>query len=163
VPKLVFQVVFIVSFLAASEAPSRAQNEVYDPCANLRAGVGELMEPELAEIDGTQGTFFPAPLDRLVLCEVRALRVRNDEIRLLDSEVEIWAQQIEFLKTQLELAVQARNRLLEIVEEADRLRREADERANRWWRSPILWMCVGAVVAGVLFYGAIRAIDALRE
>ena len=143
----------------AQEAPQGREPGSLDPCADLRgAAVGD---PTLLTRDGVPGMWFPMPVARLILCEARELRVRRQEVRLLDEAAGVWALRVRLLEEQADLAVQARNELGDVVEAAERRAREAAESADAWYRHPALWFAVGVVVAGLLVAGAVAVIGAI--
>lgn len=134
---------------------ARAQDAPESPadgCADLRApaAVEGLPEPSRLERDGVAGMWFPMPIARLMLCEVRELRVRRREIALDARELAIWEGRVSSFEERLRLAVDARNELESVLEAAERRAREATEAANDWTRSPALWFAVGLAVAIVL-------------
>lgn len=136
----------VLVFLVA--APARAQE--VDGCADLRV---EAPDPVRLEHGGVAGMWFPMPTARLMLCEVRELRVRRREVALSDAEITLWERRVSGFEERLQLAVQARNELATVLEAAERRAREATEHAEDPWRSPVLWFAVG-VLAAVLLAGA---------
>lgn len=136
---------------------ARAQDvDVPDPCSELRAATEDLeAEPTRYELEGIAGLWFPSPIARLMLCEVRELRIRRREVALDVRELRLWEQRVAFTERQRDLAVEARDTLEGVVEAAERRAREAESEAEAWYRSPILWVVVGIVVgAGVVIGGA---------
>lgn len=97
-----------------------------------------------------RGMFFPMPTARLVLCEVRELRLRRRESGILSEEIRQWSARTDLLREQVRLAVEAKNELGQVVDAAERRAREAEADRDSWWRSPVLWFAVGAVVTVAL-------------
>ncbi len=137
----------------ALTGPASAQ-EPTDACDELRAVTAELeAEPTRHELEGVAGIWFPGAIARLMLCEVRELRLRRREIVLTVGEIRLWEQRVDFTERQRDLAVEARDRLDGIVVAAVRRAREAEESRDAWWRSPVLWIVVGVVVGGGILIG----------
>jgi len=90
------------------------------------------------------------PVARLVLCEVRELRIRRRELTLVDQELGLWARQATLLGEQVELAVQARDAFQGVVEAAEQRAQDAEAERNAWYRHPALWFAVGVVVTGAV-------------
>ena len=137
----------------ALTGPVSAQEPV-DPCDELRAATTDLeAEPTSHELESVAGMWFPGAIARLMLCEVRELRLRRREIGLTSRELRLWETQVTFTERQRDLAVEARDRLEEVVEAATRRAREAESEVGAWYRSPILWVVVGIVVGGGILIG----------
>lgn len=132
---------------------TRSQTRI-DPCSELRAASEVIeAEPTRLMVEGTTGMWFPIPIARLMLCEVRELRARR-RVSLLDArELSLWELRVDFTERQLELAVEARDRLEAVVDDADRRAREASEELGAWYRSPILWAVIGIVLGGAAVLG----------
>ncbi len=130
----------------AQDAPTSASPS--DPCSELRAATQELeAQPTRLALEEVAGLWFPSPIARLMLCEVRELRVRRREVRLDAREIRLWEREVGFADRQLELAVAARDTLEEVVDDSDRRAREAEAELGAWYRSPILWVIVGIAIA----------------
>lgn len=136
--------------ILVTSLPARAQE---DPCASLRAEVPADLEPTRLEHGGVAGMWFPMPTARLVLCEVRELRLRRASSALDARELSLWEARVELGQERLQLAVDARDELESVLEASERRARSAEEALNDWTRSPVLWFAVG-VVAAVLVAGA---------
>lgn len=130
----------------AEEAPPPA-----DPCAGLRAESEHDPEPALIDHEGVRGMFFAMPTARLVLCEVRELRLRRQAAALDERELGLWRFRVNILEEQVRLSDQARG----IFEDA-----LGAVSSRSWKRSPILWFCVGVVVAVGLVVAAVEVLDA---
>lgn len=115
-------------------------------CLALEAAVTEIEPVQLAQ-NGVPGMWFPMPTARLILCEVRELRVRRQELALADQELALWGRQTALYAEQTALAVEARTALLAMVQGAERRATQAERRG--WFRHPVLWFVLGAAVTGV--------------
>lgn len=139
--------------LLAFTGPASAQ-DAPDACGELRTVTEDLeAEPTSHELEGVPGMWFPMPIARLMLCEVRELRLRRREVTLTTGEISLWEQRVEFTERQRDLAVEARDHLEGVVVAATRRAREAEESRDAWWRSPILWVVVGVIVGGGILIG----------
>lgn len=134
-----------------------------DPCSESRTTAAGIVPRRLILEDGESGMFYPVPLDRLVLCEVRELRLRRIEVRGIDAEINALERQVEFTERQVVLAVEARDRLEGVVEAAEGRARDLEERLDHWTRSQLLGAAVGVLVAAAIFYLTTLALDALRS
>ncbi len=121
------------------------------------AGCGALEEKALGQPkplkidhDGVTGMFFTMPTARLVLCEVKQLRLHRRDAVLVDRGLRLWEDRTTNLKESVALAVEARDHLGSVVAASDRRAREAEARLDHWTRSPTLWLTIGVVGAGLL-------------
>lgn len=147
--------------LAMGESAALAQDGA-DPCADLRGAAQGAPEPSLLQNAGAQGMWFPMATARLVLCEVRELRLRREEVRILAETQDVWALRVRLLEEQVGLAVEARNELGDVVGAAERRARDAEERASAWYRHPGLWFALGVVGTVAIFAAGIAALNAIR-
>lgn len=150
-------------------APGRAQDA--PGCAALEAAVQDQPEPTRVTGPGqVAGMWFPMPTARLVLCEVEQLRALR-QLRQVDArEIRLWERQVDFLGEQVTLAVQARDALEGVVSafvrrarDAEAARNEAVAELDAWYRSPVLWVSVGVVVAVVLEVAAVLVLGSAAE
>lgn len=124
------------------------------PCDDLEVLSSESFEPELIQHNERAGMFFSMDSSRYILCAVQELRSRRQEIELYERELSALALQIELSERQIELANQANNRLNNLASHALVRAREAEDRAMKWYRSPLLWFCVGFVLSIGLLIGS---------
>jgi hypothetical protein len=127
---------------------------VPSPCDDLETLAASSFEPELIEHNERTGMFFSMDAARYILCAVQELRSRRQEIELYERELSALALQIELGERQLELSNQANNQLNVLATHSLNRAREADERANKWYRSPLLWFCIGIVLSVGLLIGS---------
>jgi len=135
--------------ILATSLPARAQE---DPCASLRPEAA-VPEPLRLEHGGVPGMWFPMPTARLMLCEVRELRLRRRGAELDARELGLWERRVELGQERLQLAVEARDELESVLEASERRARSAEEALNDWTRSPVLWFAVGVVAAVLVARG----------
>ncbi|HKZ40312.1 MAG TPA: hypothetical protein VJ044_05080 [Candidatus Hodarchaeales archaeon] len=125
------------------------------PCSDLRSdSESQNQESELIEWNGIAGMFFPMATARLILCEVRELRLRQRSENLDQQLIESWRLQVEFTERQLELAIQARDQFESIVEVSERRAQEAEDRLGAWYRSPWFLISIGAILTIGLYFAA---------
>lgn len=132
-------------------------------CAKLEQAAEGQPSPLKIDHDGVTGMFFPMPTARLVLCEVKELRVRRRDAVLVDRGLKLWEARTTNLKEQVALAVEARDHLSSVVAASDRRAREAEARLDHWSRSPTMWFALGAAATVVVFFGSVYALDAIRK
>lgn len=130
-------------------------------CQELETAADGAPDPEQIEHDGIAGMFFPMVTSRLILCEVRELRLRRREAGVESRLIHAWRLQVDFTERQRDLAVQARDQLAEVIDVAERRAREAEDRAVAWYRSPFLWLSVGVVLTVGLYFAASYGIRSL--
>lgn len=140
-------VLLVTSAARAQDAETTVPD---DPCAELRTSAEGSPEPTRLERDGVPGLWFAMPTARLVLCEVRELRLRRRTADLDTRERGIFELRISSFEERLRLADTARTELESVLEAAARRAREAEAAANDWTRAPALWFAVGLAVAIVL-------------
>jgi hypothetical protein len=88
------------------------------------------------------------PAARLVLCEVRELEIRREELLLLERERGLLRLHAAILEDQEALAEAAKEEAARSVDVLARRAADAEARADAWWRHPLLWFCLGVVLAG---------------
>jgi len=111
--------------------------------------------------EGEAGVWFRLDVARCLLGDVTELRLVRERVGLLDARLEIREEQITLTREALDLGRRAEERATGALEAAVRGRREAEEERDAWWRSPILWFAVGAVVTVALEVVAVYALAAL--
>lgn len=141
-----FLILFLANCAAALVFVSVASAQ--EPCQELRAAPTQ--EPTALENRGVAGMWFPMATARLVLCEVQAFRLGRQEVRLVDAELQLWAQRVEIVREQLRAQTEARDALEGVVTAAERRASAAEAERDAWWRSPFLWFALGGIAAGAL-------------
>lgn len=132
------------------------------------AARGEEAEPEAPrratiEHAGAVGVWFRADVARQMLADLEELPVLRQRVSLLEERLELRDDQVERLRLVVELTEEGERRAADALAEAVRLRRETEESARVWWRSPSLWLAVGAVVTGGLVALTAYALSAIPE
>lgn len=130
-------------------------------CLELEREANGAPDPELIEWDEVRGMFFPMVTARLMLCEVRELRLRRREVSVDLSLIETWRHQVEVTTRQRDLAVEARDELEQVIERAERQAHEAEDRAEAWYRSPWFLISLGVVLTVGLYVAASYGLRAL--
>lgn len=143
-------------------AQARSGASVAPECEELSELAADAVPRRSLEVEGAAGVWMPVAVSRALLCEVKAGRAAQRQIRLLDQELELTIQQVEWTQRQLTVMADSRSAAMEAVEAAERQRRYAEDRLDAWHRSPILWFTLGSVATAIVFALSVRAIDSLR-
>lgn len=146
-------VFFVSAAVRAQEAPGIALPRLTitpSACGQLEEAAEGAPDPARMASAGVPGMWFPESVARLMLCEVRELRIRRRELSLVDSELSLWERNAAIYQEQTALAVEALETYRGIVGAAERRAREAEERADRWSRHPALWFAVGVIATGAI-------------
>lgn len=152
-------------------APSRAQEERGLPlqlpsreggdCDGLIPASESAGDPIRMHRGEIPGMWFAMPTARLILCEVRELRIRRRELHLVDQELQLWEQQAENYRAQSELAVEAMDSFAGVLGAAELRALEAEARSDAWYRHPGLWFVLGAAAAAAIFAAAVGALGSI--
>lgn len=124
---------------------------------------GEHAAPRRATLThaGESGVWFRGDVVRCLLGDVEELRLLRDRVGLMDERLTLRDDQLRLSREALALGRAAEERATGALEAAVRRARQAEEDRDAWWRSPVLWFTVGAVltigleVAAVALLGAI--------
>lgn len=108
--------------------------------------------PRRATIEhaGEVGVWFRADVAREMLADLEELPLLRTRVSLLEERLELRDSQVERLRRVVDLAQEGERIALEGLENALAARREAEEGARVWWRSPTLWLSVGVVLTAGL-------------
>jgi len=101
-------------------------------------------------VDGQVGVWFAAPVARCILADLEELPHVRVRVTLLEERLTLRDEQVERLRRAVGLAAEEAQTAADALETAVRLRREAEDSARVWWRSPVLWFAVGVVVSAGL-------------
>lgn len=166
-----FGALVLVLGVLGSVAPSRAQDSPglglqlptreIGECEGLQPAseaAGDAVRMQIGEIPGI---WFAMPTARLILCEVRELRIRRRELHLVDQELQLWEQQANNYRAQSELAVDARDSFAGVLDAAELRALEAEARSDAWYRHPGLWFVLGAAAAAAIFAAAVGALGSI--
>jgi len=132
-----------------------------DACAELRGDAANQPDPSLMDRNGIHGMWFSMPTSRLMLCEVRTLRLESRDRSLVDQELALWGQRVDNLHEQIGLMTQARTALETAIAAAERRARDAEAERDAWYRSPFLWFALGGVAAAALVALAVGVLGSL--
>lgn len=118
---------------------------LHSECDEMRS-VALDYDPAYIEIEGEAGMFFPMPLARLVLCDVEEKAGFDAQIRLMETELELWQKQ-EDLRVGQVMAMQSAIEFLQSDVDILRTRlRSSESHATHWTRHPVIWFGVGVVI-----------------
>lgn len=119
--------------------------------------------PRRATIEhaGEVGVWFRADVAREMLADLEELPLLRARVSLFEERLELRDSQVERLRRAVELAAEGERIALEGLETALAARREAEESARVWWRSPTLWLSVGVVVTAGLVALTAWALDSV--
>jgi len=121
--------------------------------------------PQAVELehDGHEGVWMPLEMSQQVLADAQELRERHLQIEDLKLQLSIKDDRIEAVKEALAYEKQAGDKALEAVELAEESRLRAEERLNKWYRHPVLWFTVGAVVIVFAEIGTYKLLQAATD
>lgn len=133
------------AFVLLRPSNCRGQDELPDvtvPCAP------ELTENRRAVLDhgDDSGIWFHIDVARCMLGRLKALPLYAQRVSLLDHRLEISDERTTLLRQQTKLAEQGEKRAVGVLDESERLRREAEEKLDAWYRHPVFLMASGAVL-----------------
>lgn len=133
------------AFLLLRPSSCRGQDALPDvsaPCAP------ELSENRRAVLDheGDSGIWFHLEVARCMLGRLKALPLYAQRVSLLEQRLEISDERTTLLKEHIQLAEQGEKRAVDALDESERLRRQAEERLDAWFRHPVFLMGTGAVL-----------------
>ena len=140
-------------------APAQAQElpDLELPCA---PDVIELRRAAISH-EGQPGLWWHREVARCMAGRLMALPQYVERIRLLETQLTIAGEREGLVHRQALLAEQEAAAAVGALEAAVRGRREAEEDLNAWYRSPILWVVVGAAVVIILEVVAVWAFGKL--
>lgn len=98
----------------------------------------------LAHANGTPGVWFHLDVARCMLGRLSTLPLYADRVRLLSERLQLDDRRIALLREAVALSKAAEDRATAALETAYRAAREAEEAADAWYRSPVLWFALGA-------------------
>lgn len=133
------------AFVLLRPSSCQGQDELPDvsaPCAP------ELTENRRAVLDhgGDSGIWFHLEVARCMLGRLKALPLYAQRVSLLEQRLEISDERTTLLRQHIKLAEQGEKRAVGALDESERLRREAEERLDAWFRHPVFLMGTGAVL-----------------
>lgn len=146
------------------EAPLPGPEAFYEVCApdllgRQRGGWFEMKLEDPAET--FQARWFPAPIVHCLVQRLELLPLYAERIQLLEHRLELTELQLFKRAEIVDLARQEADAARNALDEAERLRREAEEDRDAWHRSPLLWAGVGVAAVIILEAIAIWALSAI--
>jgi hypothetical protein len=121
------------------------------------------------QYQGAEGLWLRLDVAQALLADLQELPIRRREVTLLGEELELRSGQVERLRSMADLERAAAGEALTALHQAEQagaeLRQQLEQaRAAQapWWRSPILWLSVGVVVAVGLEVAAAYLLGSLR-
>lgn len=105
--------------------------------------------------DSRPGVWIAAPVLSCMLRQLSEYPLLLQRVSLLDERLQIRDDQVERLREVVSLAEEGERVATTAMERAIERAVTAEDRASVWWRSPSLWVGVGAVLAvGVVVLAA---------
>lgn len=146
-----------VNMARAQDAPARPEGLpelTLAPCPAL-SGIRPL------EAGGEAGTWFPRAAGECMLGRLRLLPPLLRYVDLLEARISLSDERDALRDREVALAVEQAEEAEDQLFLAIRRAREAEESRDAWYRSPVLWASVGAVVVVVVEVVAIYAFSRL--
>jgi hypothetical protein len=112
--------------------------------------------------DEDPGIWFHLEVARCMAGRLEALPLYAERVHLLGERLSLSEARDALRVREVELAEKEAETAAGALETAMRAAREAREDLDAWYRSPILWTAVGAVLAGGLIALAVWALDSVR-
>lgn len=133
---------FLLMRPSSCQGQDRELPDVSSPCAP------ELSENRRAVLDheGDSGIWFHLEVARCMLGRLKALPLYAQRVSLLEQRLQISDERTTLLRQHIELAEQGEKRAVGALDESERLRREAEEKLDAWFRHPVFLMGTGAVL-----------------
>lgn len=110
----------------------------------------------VVEHEGEQGVWFRMDVGKCLLKDVTELNERRYQVRLLEQQLQLRIEQKVLLDEAIKFSEQAKMSAITSLEASERRARKAEERANAWYKHPILWFVVGSLVTTGAVIGAAR-------
>lgn len=111
--------------------------------------------------NGQEGIWFPAPMAKLILSDVKELEVTRDLVTDLRAKLDFKEERIVALKEALAASESSEKRMTATVAQAIADRDAATKKLNKWYRHPALWASVGVVLTVVLEVVIIQIVGAV--
>lgn len=154
----------IALVLVGLSSPVQAQEEVLPDLPDIQLPCApDVTEHRRAALthEGQPGLWWHREVARCMTGHLMALPLYAERVQLLDTKLTIATERRALVDRQVALAEQEAELATGALEAAVRGRREAEEALNAWYRSPILWVVVGAAVVIILEVVAVWAFGKL--
>jgi hypothetical protein len=146
-------VLVVMATLTLISSACRAQDLELEPCPSPR--------PVALEHEGSPGFWFERSSTRCLLSRMAALPLYVERVRLLDQRLTLAEARDGLQERRYAAAAEGEQRAVQALEAAERGRREAEEALNAWYRSPVLWVVVGAASTFAIIVASAVALDRL--
>ena len=110
-------------------------------------------ESKLVEIDGVNGLWFPMPKAKLLLKDVSRLPYLEKEIELKEKRISLSVESLDLL---IKNQVSNESVIKTWKDLAEKQAKQLNQK-DPWYKSPYLWLGVGALLGGGLVVGAVSA------
>lgn len=100
--------------------------------------------------EGEPGIWFQMDVARCMLGRLAALPLYAQRVSLLEQRLQLSDERHLILRDALDIGASIETRYDLALQDAITRAREAEEAADKWYRSPTLWLVLGAVVGGAL-------------
>jgi hypothetical protein len=137
------------------EAHAQDLPDVSAPCAPELTANRRAVLP----YEGASGIWFNLELARCMLGRLEALPLYVQRVHLLEERLHLGDERHGLMVRQVTLAEEGEQRAVNALEAAERLRRQAEEDRDAWYRHPAFWAVVGAVIVAGLEALAIWALS----
>jgi hypothetical protein len=131
-------------------------------CDELRERSINEPDPIRIEYDGNHGMFFTMTTSRYMLCQIMSLEMLSRYVRLSDGVTTRLRNNIDLIQHQLDITIDAKNTLGDIVDDAEQRANTYEAKVNAWYRSPFLWFAVGVVISVGLYFAAFYGLRSLN-
>jgi hypothetical protein len=111
---------------------------------------------------GRQGMWFDLRVARCMLGRLQALPLYAQRVSLFEQRLTLTRERQELTQRQIALSNEAEERAIGALETAERARRHAEEELDAWYRHPMLWFVVGAVVVGAVVALGVYVFSSVR-
>jgi hypothetical protein len=134
--------VLLLSSLLLAGSVARAQEQTPDDPPVKVEG------PEEAVVvhQGVEGLWFRPDVAAGHLRDLRELDTVRNELRIRGEQLRLWEQRGEYLEAAAAASDDAATRALTLANKAEARATDAEELLDVWWRSPLLWLSVGAAL-----------------
>ena len=143
----------VVALLWLAPCSAAAQDTELPPLADVSTPCAPEVAPPrnlVLEHEGTQGIWFQLEIARCMVGRLAMLPLYAQRVNLLEQRLQLSNERHQLMQRQVRLAEEGEEQAVGALEASVRRTREAEESRDAWWRSPILWVIVGAVIVAGL-------------
>ena len=114
-------------------------------------GVDNLSLAIELDVNGHEGQWLPALMAKRIQADIEAYRKQNEHILLLEDQLAVREERLSLLRDSLNLQKEATQAYKDVIEEAVRGRREAEESRDSFFAGqPGVWALVGAIATSII-------------